>query len=64
MPGVIGFSDPHFWPNTADDIVGSINVRVEPKAIEQVILQKISKLFKHKGVHHMTVQISKDAPIM
>jgi zinc transporter 5/7 len=60
IPGVIQYSEPHFWANTSDDWVGSIHIVIDSTASEQVVLKQVGKLFKKKGVHQLTVQINKD----
>lgn len=59
IPGVIGYSNPHFWANTPHHIIGSIHIYITPQSQEQVILKQAQEIFNQAGIEDMTIQIIK-----
>lgn len=60
IPGVIAYSNPHFWANTPQHIIGSIHLYISPQSNEQVILKQAQEIFEHANVEDMTIQIIKN----
>ncbi len=59
IQGVIGYRNPHFWKQNKDIVVGTIHVQINSEASQQEVLQKITSLFKEKGVKNLTVEIER-----
>jgi len=62
VKGVVASRGAHFWCQSEQELIGTLNVEVKEDTDEQHILQQISSFFKHKrvGVTSLTVQIEKE----
>jgi len=59
IDGVIGYSEVHFWSHTREHLVGTIHVQIKSETSEQQILQKVTHIFKSKGVSELCVEVQK-----
>jgi len=59
LEGVLECRDEHFWTQSPGVFVGSVSVRVRSDANEQVVLSRVSSIFRPM-ITHLTVQVEKD----
>lgn len=56
-PGVLSVHNLHIWKHDKDVMIGSVQVHIAKDAIEENVLAKVTKIFKHKGIKNTTVEI-------
>lgn len=62
VPDVIEFAEPRFWSLTNTHVVGTLRVRIQPRANDTDILAAVHAIFKQVGVDDLTVQLERSGP--
>ena len=58
VDGVLETCDEHFWANSPGEFVGTLTLRVNHSADENLVLERVTQMFSHI-VSHLTIQVEK-----